>query len=61
MLGRSFTFGSKYVEKRPQQENFFELRTPNGKPDKIDRIRKEREKLWIARYDATEFGANIKE
>ena len=32
-----------------------------GKPDKIDRTRKEREKLWIARYDATEFGANIKE
>ena len=29
MLGRSVTFGPKSVEKRPQQENFFELTTPN--------------------------------
>ena len=28
MLGRSVTFGPKSVEKRPQQENFFELTTP---------------------------------
>ena len=28
MLGRSVTFGPKSVEKRPQQGNFFELRTP---------------------------------
>ena len=30
MLGRSVTFGSKSVEKRPQQGNFFELTTPSG-------------------------------
>ena len=29
MLGRSVTSGSKSVEKRPQQGNFFELTTPN--------------------------------
>ena len=29
MLGRSVTFGPKSVEKRPQQENFFELTTPS--------------------------------
>ena len=32
MLGRSVTFGPKSVEKRPQQENFFELTTPNVYP-----------------------------
>ena len=29
MLGRSVTFGPKSVEKRFQQQNFFELTTPN--------------------------------
>ena len=29
MLGRSFTFGPKSVEKRFQQKNFFELTTPS--------------------------------
>ena len=28
MLGGTVTFGPKSVEKRPQQENFFELTTP---------------------------------
>ena len=31
MLGRSVTFGPKSVEKRFQQQNFFELTTPNVK------------------------------
>ena len=31
MLGRSVTFGPKSVEKRPQQENFFELTTPTAR------------------------------
>ena len=30
MLGRSVTFGSKSVEKRPHQGNFFEVTTPSG-------------------------------
>ena len=30
MLGRSVTFGPKSVEKRFQQQNFFELATPNA-------------------------------
>ena len=42
MLGRSVTFGPKYVEKCPQQGMFFELTTPNighfsnSKPKPID-------------------------
>ena len=35
MLGRSVTFGPKSVEKRPQQENFFELTTPNSYNKKL--------------------------
>ena len=35
MLGGSVTFGSKSVEKRPQQGTFFEVTTPNYHKAKV--------------------------
>ena len=40
MLGRSVTFGTKSVEKRPQQENFFELTSPTRQGPKVKCFRR---------------------